>query len=162
MAEIKNKDMIFDKVRGRYRLTKDYVKNELGMDLQVILYDEFDANPTTLPDRTIKYTSNMVYDYMQRNCANYKYACELINTVPHINEAFKEALGYQLMSFAQEGDKAFSADGSIEKSICQRTLQVLLANKLLTVQKPLPRSAMPINVTWDIQDDWAERGGGVF
>ena len=162
MAEIKNKDMTFDKVRGRYMLTEDYVRNELGMDLQTILLDEFDANPTTLPKRTIKYTSNMVYDYMQRNCANYKFTCELINTVPHINEAFKEALGYQLMSFAQEGDKAFSADGSIEKSICQRTLQVLLANRLLTVQKPINRSSMATSYRWDIEDDWAERGGGVF
>ena len=159
MAEIKNKDMLFNAKRGRYTLNKDYVKNELGMDLQILLYDEFDANPTTLPDRAIKYTSNMIYDYMQRVCADYKYACELINTNPEINEAFKDCLGYQLMSFAQEGDKAFSADGSMEKSICARSMQILNGHKLLVVRRPrgLSRSLL-----WDIQDTWADLGGGVF
>lgn len=159
MAEIKNKDMVFDKTRKRYRLNKDYVKNELGMDLQAILYDELDANPTTLPDRTIKYTSNMIYDYMQRVCADYEYACELINTVPEINESFKEALGYQLMSFAQEGDKAFSSDGSIEKSISARSMQILLGHKLLTIQRPRPLSR---GIAWDLQDLWADLGGGWY
>lgn len=159
MAEIKNKDMVFDNVRGRYTLTRDYVKNELGMDLQILLYDEFDANPTTLPDRAIKYTSNMVYDYMQRVCADYKYACELINTKPEINEAFKECLGYQLMSFAQEGDKAFSADGSMEKSISVRSMQVLQGHRLFTIRRP---KKFGRDILWDIQDSWADMGGGVF
>lgn len=136
MAErINDTDLIYDEVRKRYRLTKDYVKNELGIDLQIILNDETDTNPTTLPDRTIKYTSNMIYDYMKRNCADYKYACELIETVPDIHEDFKDALGYQLMSFAQEGDLAFSSEGSIEKSICARTMQILLGDRLLTTQR---------------------------
>ena len=157
---IKDKDLIYNMVRGRYRLTKDYVKNELGIDLQMILLDETDTNPTTLPDRTIKYTSDMIYDYMQRVCADYKYACYLIETVPEIHEAFKDALGYQLMSFAQEGDNAFSAGGSIEKSICARTMQILLGHKLLTVQRP--RCSGLISLLWDIQDEWADMGGGVF
>lgn len=159
---IKNNDMIFDETRKRYRLTKDYVKNELGMDLQNILYDEFDANPTTLPDRTIKYTSDMIYDYMKRVSADYNYACELINTVPEINYAFRDALGYQLMSFVQEGDKAFSADGTMEQSICPRSLQILNGYKLLTSQKIRIPKYMSQNMIWNIQDDWADRGGGIF
>lgn len=161
MAErIKDKDLIYDEVRKRYRLTKDYVKNELGIDLQVALIDETDTNPTTLPERTLKYTSNMIYDYMKRNCADYNYACELIETVPEIHEAFKDALGYQLMSFATEGDNAFSAGGSIEKSIGERTMQILLGYKLLTVQRP--RRGGLRSLLWDIQDEWADMGGGVF
>lgn len=162
MAEIKSKDVVFDSTRKRYRLSKDYVKNELGMDLQMMLVDETDTNPTTLPDRAIKYTSNMIYDYMKRVCADYNYACELICTVPEIHEAFKDCLGYQLMSFAQEGDKAFSADGSMEKSICARSMQVLLGQKLLTVQKPKPMGVFGKPLLWDWQDLWADMGGGIF
>ena len=126
------------------------------------LLDETDANTTTLPDRTLKYTSNMIYDYMQRVCADYKYACELINTVPEIHEAFKDCLSYQLMSFIQEGDKSFSADGSMEKSISAKSMQILLGHQLLTIQRPRRLNSLTRSMLWDIQDDWADRGGGVF
>lgn len=154
---IKDKDMVYDASRRRYGLSRDYVKNELGMELQSMLYDEFDVNGTTLPDRTIKYTSNMIYDYMERECANYKFACWLIENDREWHDKFKDCLGYQLMSFAMEGDKAFSQDGTMEKSICARSMQILY--KLLKVQRPRPLCR---DVKWDIQDSWADMGGGCF
>lgn len=159
MTIIKNKDMVYDKTRKRYRLSKDYVQNDLGTNLQAVLYDELDANPTTLPERTIKYASDMVYDYMKRECANYDYACELVETNTEINESFKDALSYQLLSLAQEGDKAFSADGSMQQSICPRSLQILLGCGLITAEKPKPISR---GIAWDLQDLWADLGGGWY
>ena len=146
-------DMVYDKKRKRYRLTEDYVQNELGTDLIMLVYDELDVNPSTLPERTLKYTSNMVYDYMKRQCADYKYACELIETNEEIYEAFKDCLLHQLTYFIQAGDLALSADGDMTKMISQRALQILLGYDLLTAQK---------KVSNRISVDFYGFGGGIY
>lgn len=149
---ITDADLEYDLKRKRYRLNKDYVQNELGIDLNMVLYDETDANPSTLADRTLKYTSNMVYDYMKRECADYKYACELIENDEDIHEAFKDCLYYQLVYFIQVGDLALSADGDMSKMISQRALQILLSYRLLTVQKKVTNR---INIDYYF-------GGGIY
>lgn len=149
---ITDADMIYDLKRKRYRLNKDYVQNELGADLNMLLYDEMDVNPSTLADRTLKYTSNMVYDYMKRVCADYKYACELIENDEEIHEAFKDCLYHQLVYFIQSGDLALSADGDMENMISKRALQILLSYKLLTIQK---RATNKINIDYYF-------GGGIY
>lgn len=149
---ITDADLEYDLKRKRYRLNKDYVQNELGIDLNMVLYDEIDANPSTLADRTLKYTSNMVYDYMKRECADYKYACELIENDEDIHEAFKDCLYHQLVYFIQVGDLALSADGDMSKMISQRALQILLSYRLLTVQKKVTNR---INIDYYF-------GGGIY
>ena len=150
---IKDNDMVYDEKRKRYVLNKDYVENELGTDLTMLLYDELDVNPSTLPERTLKYTSNMVYDYMKRQCADYKYACQLIETDEEIHEAFKDCLMHQLTYFASAGDLALSADGDMSKMISQRSLQILLGNELLTVER---------RITNRFNIDIYGFGGGVY
>lgn len=136
---IKNKDMVYDTKRKRYRLAENYVLNELGTDLKSILYDEMDSNPTTLPERTLKYTSNMVYDYMKSNCADYNYATKLIEDNEEINEAFKDVLSHQLMYFIQMGDLALSAEGDTSKMLSKRSVEILLGYGLLTTQDICPK-----------------------
>ncbi|MBO5309708.1 MAG: hypothetical protein J6A98_00700 [Clostridia bacterium] len=136
---IKNKDMVYDSKRKRYRLAEEYVLNELGTDLDTILYDEMDSNPSTLPERTLKYTSNMVYDYMKANCADYNYATKLIETEEEINEAFKDVLSHQLMYFIQMGDLALSADGDTKKMLSKRSIEILKGYGLLTNQDFRPK-----------------------
>lgn len=132
---IQDNDMMYDKVRGRYILTKDYVQNELGLDLQVVAIDDFDSNPTTLPDRLLKRTSNMVYEYMKRECADFKYACELIETRPDLNADFKDVLYYELESFINFGDRSLNEDEDSTVKISKRGLEILKGNRLLTIQK---------------------------
>ena len=127
---INNKDMIYE--YNRYILNKDYVKNELGIDLQSIAYDEFDVNPTTLPDRILRRTSDAIYEYMQDRCRDFIYACELAETIPEINHNFKKALGYQLEAFIIKGDMALEN----EQSICKRSLDILKGNGLLDKRRP--------------------------
>ena len=127
---IENKNVVYE--YNRYILSKDYVKNELGLDLQAILYDEFDANPTTLPDRVLRRTSDMVYEYMQDRCRDYIYACELTETIPHIHHNFVRALGYQLEAFIKFGDLSLEN----EQPICKRTLDILKGNGLLDKRRP--------------------------
>ena len=155
---ITDKDMTYDKKRKRYRLNVDYVQNELGTDLQTILYDELDVNPATLPERTLKYTSNMVYDYMKINCADYNYACSLIETNEEIYEAFKDVLYHQLVYFTQFGDLALSADGDMSKMISKRGLQILKGYGLLTTQKPISISRSTLDFYFDNFFD----GGGIY
>ena len=128
---IDNKDMIYE--YNRYILNKDYVKNELGIDLQTIVYDEFETNPTTLPDRILRRTSDAIYEYMQDRCRDYIYACELLETIPEINRNFKKELGYQLEAFIIKGDMALEN----EQPICKRSLDILKANGLLDKRRPL-------------------------
>lgn len=132
---IKSKDMIYE--YNRYILTRDYVKNELGIDLQTILYDEFDPNPTTLPDRVLRRTSDAVYEYMQDRCRDFIYACELTETIPDINYNFKKALGYQLESFIKYGDLSLEN----EQPICKRSLDILKGNGLLDKRRPASLTA---------------------
>ena len=150
-----DKDMNYDEKRRRYSLTAEYVQNELGLDLQAVLYDEFDTNETTQPQRVLKYVSNMVYDYMKMNCANYKYACELIENNVEQHEAFKDALYYQLASFVDAGDLAFDGDGDLSKAISKRTLQAIYP--LLIATRPPRMSKSLFNEVF-----YGDGGGGVY
>lgn len=114
---------IFEK--NRYRLTEDYVLNELGTNLIEYAFDEFDANPSTLPERTLKRTSNMVYEYMRLHCKDFYYACELIETEQEIYDSFVDALQYQLEDFIINGDRALSGKKDEELEISKRTLDIL-------------------------------------
>lgn len=129
-------DMVYNSKRKRFALSRDYAQNEIGTDILSICYDELDSNPATLPDRVLQYTSNMVYDYMKKECADYNYACELIENDVEIHEAFKDALYHQFVYFTQVGDLALHADGSLKNMISQRALQILLGYRLLTRTRP--------------------------
>jgi hypothetical protein len=98
---------------GKYRLNEDYVLNDMGTDLRMIAYDEFDANPSTLPERILKETSDIVYDYMQVNCKDYYYACELIRTDQDMHNRFIRALEHQLNAFIIKGDTALNGGEKI-------------------------------------------------
>lgn len=131
-----DKDLCYDEKRKRYYLSQEYVQNELGLDLQSILYDEFDSNETSQPVRVLKYVSGILYGYMRVNCASYKYAIELIENNTEWHEVFKEALYHQLVSFIDAGDLALDGDGDMNK-ISQRAKQLIYP--LLTATKPVMR-----------------------
>lgn len=107
---IDNKTIFED---GKYRLNEDYVLNEMGTDLRSIAYDEFDANPSTLPERILKETSQIIYDYMQTNCKDYYFACELIETDEEMHKRFVRALECQLNAFIIKGDPAINGGEKI-------------------------------------------------
>lgn len=129
--------VIKDTKRNRLYLNLDYIVNELGIEPSLILNDEYDTNNATLPIRVAKYTSNQIYDYLQLNSIDFKYNCERIEKDEEVFESFKTALGYQLMSFIQNGDTNLKNDGDIEKIICVRTKQILNATGLLTTRRPI-------------------------
>lgn len=127
---ISNNKMFFE--NDKYRLNEDYVYNELGIDLRQLAYDEFDSNPATLPERILKRTSNMVYQYMKTNCKDYYYACELIREDAEINESFAYALSYELESFIIKGDMSLNGGDKIGS----RTLDILTGTGLLFKHRP--------------------------
>ena len=135
---IEDNDLMYDNNMHRYILTKDYVQNELGTDLMMLLYDELDTNPTTLPDRILKRVSNQVYEYLRYKCKDYYYVRELIENNHEIHEAFKLCLQYQLESFILEGDKLVEST-DIENSICARSKLVLDGYSLLQKRRPYTR-----------------------
>ena len=114
-------DMTFDESTKRMRLTNDYVYNDLGTDLANALIDEFDTNLSTIAERTLKYTSDQLYNFLRmngvkmRNGNAYDTARYLIATDEDWYEAFKDALSQQLYFFIQSGDLAASTGVHIEK-----------------------------------------------
>jgi len=150
---IEDNDLIYDSKMHRYRLTKDYVQNELGIDIIMLTYDEFDTNPTTLPERTLKRTSDNIYEYLRYKCKDYYYVQELIETNEEVHEAFKLCLQYQLESFIVTGDplldnlSGLSDDDIMEKSIGERAKLVLKDYGLLTRKRPaIVTGGAPYNV----------------
>lgn len=127
-------DLTYDAVRKRYALRSEYVKNEMGLDLNAVLYDELDSNTTTMPKRTLRYTSDMVYDYLKMQAVDYKYAIELIENNAEVHDDFKDALYHQLVYFIEAGDLALSSDGDLSKAISKRALQCIY--KILIAQRP--------------------------
>ena len=134
-------DMIYDEARRRYVLSEDYVRNELGIDLLTIAYDELDTNTSTLPSRILKRTSNMVYEFMQLRCRNFGYACELIENEQDMYNAFKDCLAYQLESFILTGDESITNKQIMKDNygVCERSYKVLYGTGLLDKVRPLAR-----------------------
>lgn len=150
---IQDNDLQYDTKMHRYRLTKDYVQNELGIDIIMLTYDEFDTNPTTLPDRILKRTSDNIYEYLRYKCKDYYYVQELIEENEEVHEAFKLCLQYQLESFIVTGDtlldntNGLDENAIIEKSIGERAKLVLKDYALLTKVRPaIVRGGAPYNV----------------
>lgn len=126
---IKNKDMVFDSETRRYILSIDYVQNNLGVDLQVNSYDEFDSNPTTLPDRILQRVSDNVYEFLKLKSKDYYFACERIEDEVETNNAFRDCMRYQLEDFMLSGDRALLDNPEF---IGARVEMILNANGLLT------------------------------
>lgn len=134
-------DMIFDTKTKRMRLTNDYVYNDLGTDLANALIDDFDTNLSTIADRTLKRTSDQLYNFIRANCVKlrnanaYYTACYLIATNADWYEAFKDALSEQLVFFSQGGDLSATSgvnvdrgtrvDKSIRDTISDSAIQIM-------------------------------------
>lgn len=118
---ITTSDMIFTSSTKRMRLTNDYVYNDLGTDLANALIDDFDTNLSTIADRTLKYTSDQLYNFIRangvkgRNANAYDTACYLIATNADWYEAFKDALSEQLFFFIQGGDLSATSGVNVDR-----------------------------------------------
>lgn len=152
-------DMEFNTTTKRMRLTNDYVYNELGVDLANALIDEFDTNLSTIADRTLKYTSDQLYNFLRMNgvkfrgCNAYKTACYLIATEEEWYDAFKDALAQQLYFFIQSGDlsaatgvhieKGTRVEKSIRDTISDGALQIMQSVGMFhTVIRDIPEVAL--------------------
>ena len=123
---IQDNDMIFDAESKRYSLTKDYVYNDLGTDLALVSFDEFDTNLSTLPEREIKYACDMVYDHLENNAVSRESSLYWVTKDETAHRAMKRALGYQLFDFIQKGDSSNGVGGKVSDTVNQRAIQSLL------------------------------------
>jgi len=114
-------DMVFDSNRKRFRLSNDFVYNELGTDLANALIDEFDTNLSTIADRTLKETSNQLYYYLRENGVKNAYgnaydtASYLIATNQDWYYSFIDALSAQLYKFIASGKATANTGLNLEK-----------------------------------------------
>lgn len=110
---------------GRYYLTEEYVYNELGTDLSLILIDEFDTNVSTLNRRKIKYVCDMLYDYIDENAFDKQSTYCAFREVEDLHNALKDALGYQLFYFATNGDVSNDVGNKARLTVSERAIQRL-------------------------------------
>lgn len=133
-------EMIFDTKTKRFRLTNDYVYNEMGLDLANALIDEFDTNLSTIAERTLRYTSNQLYNFLSSNAVRFWYgnsydtACYLIATNKGYYDAFRDALEQQLYSFIQNGD-------DLSGEICQSAYKIMQSMGMF--HKIIPNANIP-------------------
>ena len=132
-------DMEFNETRKRWYLTENYVYNELGTDLSLLLIDEFDTNVSTLNRRKIKYACDMLYDYIDLNAfdktSTYWAFCE----DETIHNALKDALGYQLFYFAQNGDISNDVGNKVRNTVSERAIQVLNGANAFHIVASVPK-----------------------
>lgn len=151
-------DMIFDTKTKRMRLTNDYVYNELGIDLANALIDEFDTNLSTIAERTLKYTSDQLYNFLKMNCVKiqngnaYNTARYLIATNEEWYEAFKDALSQQLYFFIQSGDLSASSGVHIEKGTrVEKSIRDTISDSAVQIMQSI---GMFHTVIRDIPEEW--------
>lgn len=153
---ITTSDMVFDETRKRFRLTNDYVYNELGTDLANALIDDFDTNLSTIAERTLSKTSNKLYDFLNEhkldygeNGNSYKTAQYMIATDEDWYYAFRDALAEQLFFFAGAGDVGGSTGINLETgtrinkgfrdTVCDNAIAIMQAQGMFhTVIKDIP------------------------
>ncbi len=104
---LQDNDLIFDKETLRYYLTEEYVFNTIG-DLSVIAIDEFDPNPSSLPERVIKRACDMLYDFIEIESIDSISSLYFLTHSKKALNCLKRALCLQLEYLCQVGDTANS------------------------------------------------------
>lgn len=124
-------DLRFDKEQKRYYLTENYVINKMGTDLDIVAYDEFDTNVSTLNKRTIEYACDIVYDWLEDNAVSKETAKYLPTQYINEHNALKRALKYQLFDFIQVGDISTERGNKASDVINLRAIQALKGSNML-------------------------------
>lgn len=119
---VTNNNMIFDADSKRWYLTEEYVYNEMGIDLDLVLIDDLDTNTSTLKKRKIKYACDMLYDYLDVCALSKESAYYLFAHNKDINNGLLRALDAQLNYFAVVGDVTQDAEGKLKKSVSERAI----------------------------------------
>lgn len=119
---VTNNNMIFDKDSKRWYLTEEYVYNEMGIDLDLVLIDDLDTNTSTLKKRKIKYACDMLYDYLDICALSRESAYYLFAHNKDINNGLMRALDAQLNYFAVVGDTTQDAEGKLKQSVSERAV----------------------------------------
>lgn len=122
---IVDNDLELDKKAKRYYLTENYVYNDLGTDLSLIQFDEFDTNISTATKRNIKYACDMVYDYIDENAFDKTSTYYAFLEDEDVHRAIKEALGLQLYYFILNGDVSNDVGNKSALTISSRVVQKL-------------------------------------
>ena len=137
---VTNSNMIFDEVTKRWYLTEEYVYNEMGIDLDMVLIDDLDTNTSTLKKRKIRYASDMLYDYLDVVALSKDSAYYLFAHNQEFNNALLKALDAQLNYFVVMGDIANDIDGTLEKAVSKRAVARLdSVGAFDTIVHTLPR-----------------------
>lgn len=130
---IQDSDLIFNEETKRYYLTSNYVYNKLGTDLSKILYDELDTNKYTLPQRTIEYACDELYDFIEDNAVDSESSLYAVTQNHDMHNALKKALGYELLYFIQNGDASQEQGNAMSDTISSRAIQLLRAKGIFHI-----------------------------
>lgn len=137
---IVDNDLRFDNKTGRYYLTEQYVLNKMGTDLQQVLNDELDTNLSTLAERNIEYSTDIIYDFLEENAISPISSLYHIATNERALQCLKKALEYQLFDYLQNGDTSFEKGNSLKNVPNSRAIQKLdSANIFHIIKRNIPK-----------------------
>lgn len=125
-------DMIFDPHKKRYYLSEQYVYNQLGTNMKVLLDDELDTNRATIVKRNIQYACDMVYGYLCENAYDKNSALYIVTQNEDCNQSLKRALSYQVLMYAFNGDLTMDISTLPNQEVNRRAIQELKSGDILT------------------------------
>lgn len=128
---ITSEDMIWDARSRRYYLSRNYVLNELALDIDTMADDEFDPNESRVVERTIKEACDQVYDFMQMNALHYPSTMYCVSHNEFFNDELKRALGLQVDFYTLHGDIANKEGSKYSDRISNATVGILIGSGLL-------------------------------
>lgn len=128
---ITSEDMIWDGVNKRYYLSRNYVLNELGLDIDTMTDDEFDPNNSQVVERTIKEACNQLYDFMQLNALHYPSTMYYVTHNEYGNNELKRALGLQVDFYTLHGDLANKEGSKFSDRVSTGAVGILIGSGLL-------------------------------
>lgn len=122
---IEDTELIFNADTKRYCLSSAYVYDKMGTDLNEILYDGLDTNKSTLVQRSIKYASNMLYDFIEANAISPDSTMYAVTQNIRYHEAMKEALEHQTYYLIQNGNVAQESGHKMSDTVSASAIQRL-------------------------------------
>lgn len=102
--------MIFDEQTGRYILTENYVREQLGIDLSEAINERNTTNQQIAVKRVLRQVSNAVYNFIHQYNVSTDLQDFIIKKVPSARVMIQEAMAEQFLYMSAKGDLSRSTD----------------------------------------------------
>lgn len=108
--------MVYDYETHRYYLTPKAVFDELGINLDIELNTQGDTNNSTIVQRVLRQSNNVVYNYLYQRSSNNGWQEMIMATCPSARSRLKEVLLMQVLYNLSSGFVALYSGINVAKN----------------------------------------------